>query len=290
MEEAGSRRLRVSAIALVLALLAFGSYALAAPAARADTQSFPNDPEFAPCESQTTPQDVTSGCNNNEQWNLFGALSTTCGGQPRPDFGLPCWSPAARDPQHAAGVDMTGAWDQGNVGRPDVLVAYIEGGVNYNSDGIKDALDDVYLNQGELPYPQDSSGTDHGTYDLNGDGHFDIRDYAQDPRVNPACPAGISPFSNHQEGVTWSCVPGGQRGHQQLRRRGRVPRLLDRAHQTGRRVPGPARSLGRGDPVRHRPRRHHGQLGGGVLRLQLVQPEGDRLRLQPRRLAGPGLQ
>jgi hypothetical protein len=194
---------------LVAAVLLTGS----APA-RADGQAFPNDPEFAPCEQQTTAADLQSGCNNNEQWNLFGALSSDCGGQPRPDTGLPCWAPAARDPQHAAGVDMTGAWAQGNVGRPDILVAYIEGGVNYNSDGIKDALDDIYLNKGELPYPQDASGSAHGTYDLNGDGHFDLRDYSGDPRVNPPCPAGVAPFSNHQEGVTWSCVAGGQ--HQYL--------------------------------------------------------------------------
>ena len=50
---------------------------------------------------------------------------------------------------------MTGAWAQGNVGRDDVLIAYIEGGVNYRSnDGIKDALDNIYLNQGELPVPR----------------------------------------------------------------------------------------------------------------------------------------
>jgi hypothetical protein len=197
----------IGAAAIALLLVA-----LSGPA-RADT-GFPNDPDFAPCESQTTAADIQSGCNNNEQWNLYGALSSDCGGQPRPDGGLPCWAPLARDPQHAAGVDMTGAWAQGNVGRPDILVAYIEGGVNYDSDGIKDALDNIYLNKGELPYPQDASGVDHGTFDLNGDGHFDIRDYAQDPRVNPPCPAGVAPGVHHQEGVTWSCVPAGQ--HQYL--------------------------------------------------------------------------
>jgi hypothetical protein len=173
----------------------------------------PNDPNFDPCEHQSTTSDIQSGCHD-EQWNLYGALSGACGGQPRPDGGLPCWAPMAKDPQHAAGVDMTGAWAQGNVGRPDILIAYIEGGVNYNDDGIKDALDNIYLNKGELPYPEDSSGHSHGTYDLNGDGHFDVRDYAQDPRVNPSCPAGVKPFSKHQEGVTWSCLAGGQ--HQYL--------------------------------------------------------------------------
>jgi hypothetical protein len=185
-----------------------------AQAAAPTTQAFPNDPDFDPCEQQSTTSDIQSGCNNNEQWNLYGVFPGDCSGQPRPDGGLPCWAPAAKDPQHAAGVDMTGAWAQGNVGRPDILIAYIEGGVNYNSDGIKDALDNIYLNKGELPYPEDSSGQSHGTFDLNGDGHFDVRDYAQDPRVNPDCPSGTQPFTHHQEGVTWSCLAGGQ--HQYL--------------------------------------------------------------------------
>jgi hypothetical protein len=208
------------AIAVLLALGALGVLTSASSQASAGTRraaaqttatpASPNDPDFDPCEHQTTAADIASGCNNDEQWNLYGAISADCGGQPRPDGGLPCWAPGAKDPQHAAGVDMTGAWAQGNVGRPDVLVAYMEGGVNYNSDGLKDALDNIYLNKGELPYPQDSSGQPHGTYDLNGDGHFDVRDYAQDPRVNPSCPSGVQPFSNHQEGVTWSCLTSGQ--------------------------------------------------------------------------------
>ncbi len=179
---------------------------------------FPNDPGFAGCERQ----DPVTGCKDNEQWDLFGPLpgnvcpapGNLAAGLPHPDGGLPCWAPQATDPQHASGVNMTGAWAQGNLGRPDVLIAYIEGGVNYDSDTIKDGLDSVFLNRGELPWPQDSSGRDHQTYDLNGDGRFDIRDWAQDPRVNPRCPAGVMPFVHHVEGVTFSCVPNGQ--HQYL--------------------------------------------------------------------------
>ncbi|HEU4979087.1 MAG TPA: hypothetical protein VFT42_09360, partial [Solirubrobacteraceae bacterium] len=157
--------------------------ALAAPAvARAD---YPND------------------FNPTNDWEFTG-----------PAEGLPSWAPLARDPDNSSGVNLTGAWAQGNVGRPDVLIAYIEGGVNYDSDGIKDGLDQIYLNKGELPLPERADGTAYPSYDANGDGHFDIRDYAQDPRVNPACPALTLPFTNHQEGVTWSCVPNGQ--HQYL--------------------------------------------------------------------------
>jgi hypothetical protein len=205
--------------------------AIAAPGAAASAPSirrgpavspseFPNDPGFAPCESQ----DPVTGCGDNEQWNLFGPLTgNTCvapgGGvadQPHPDGGLPCWAIDAKDPDHAAGVDITGAWAQGNLGRDDVRIAYIEGGVNYSSDGIKDALDNIYLNKGELPYPEGPNGRDRGRYDFDGNGHFDIRDYAQDPRVNPPCPRGVAAFTKYEEGTTRSCVVGGR--HQYLNR------------------------------------------------------------------------
>ncbi|MBV9796956.1 MAG: S8 family serine peptidase [Solirubrobacterales bacterium] len=190
------------------------------PAAAKASVAFPNDPGFAGCELQ----DPITGCQDNEQWDLFGPLpGNDCPApgnlalvNPHPDGGLPCWALHATDPQRASGVNMTGAWAQGNLGRPDVLIAYIEGGVNYDSDSIKDGLDSVFLDRGELPWPEDSSGRDHHTFDLNGDGRFDIRDWAQDPRVNPPCPPGVAPFVHHEEGVTRSCVPGGH--HQYLHR------------------------------------------------------------------------
>ena len=95
----------------------------------------PERPGFARCESQ----DPVTGCTDNEQWNLYGPMTgDTCkapGGavcdQPRPDGGLPCWAQDAHDPEHAAGVNITGAWAPGQRRPPDILVAYIEGGVNY---------------------------------------------------------------------------------------------------------------------------------------------------------------
>ena len=217
---------RAIAVAVALACLALvfaapGAGASAPPIQRGPAVSpadFPNDPGFAPCESQ----DPNTGCGDSDEWKLYGPLTgNTClapGGtvadQPHPDGGLPCWATNATDPDSAAGVDITGAWAQGNFGRPDVRIAYIEGGVNYSNDGIKDALDNIYLNKGELPYPEGPNGHDLGTYDFNGDGHFDIRDYAEDPRVNPPCPAGTAPFTKFEEGTTRSCVIGGQ--HQYL--------------------------------------------------------------------------
>jgi hypothetical protein len=206
----GPGRALVAAL-LLLALCAAAGVAAAQPPPELNP---PNDPDFASCEGQ----DPVTGCKDNEQWDLFGPLpGNDCPAPvtgtrvlPHPDGGLPCWSPLATDPQHAAGIDMTGAWDQGNAGRDDVLIAYIEGGVNYSSDGIKDGLDHVFLNKGELPFPERADGSSAGAYDANGDGIFNIPDYAQDPRVNPACPAGTDPFSKHEEGTTRGCAAGGR--------------------------------------------------------------------------------
>lgn len=55
------------------------------------TDDWPNDPNFARCELQ----DPVSGCQDSEQWNLYGPMDGLClapGGavfdQPRPDGGL----------------------------------------------------------------------------------------------------------------------------------------------------------------------------------------------------------
>src|SRR3954447_11114119 len=205
-----SRDMRVRALRVAF-LLVLALAAGALPAAHATDPTQPNDPDFNSCESQ----DPITGCKNDEQWNLFGQLTTPCpNGQPRPDDGLPCWAPLARDPQHAAGVNTVGAWAQGNLGRPDVLVAYIEGGVNYDSDNIKDGLDHIYLNKDELPKPERMDGSTAAVYDLNGDGRVNLPDYAEDPRANPSCPDGQQAGVIRAEGTTRSCVPGGE--HQYL--------------------------------------------------------------------------
>lgn len=178
---------------------------------------WPNDPSFARCETV----DPLSNCGDNEQWNLYGPMDGLCmapGGssipnapldQPRPSGGLPCWALNATDPDGASGINMTGAWAQGNMGRDEMLVAYMEGGVNYNSNGIKDGLNSIYINKGELPYPQGWDGQDLGRYDFDGNGRFDIQDYAKDPRVNPNCPIAATQFVTEEEGTTRGCADDG---------------------------------------------------------------------------------
>jgi len=174
---------------------------------------WPDDPSFARCETQ----DPVTGCQDSEQWNLYGPMDGLClapGGavfdQPRPDGGLPCWARNATDPESSSGINTTGAWAQGNIGRDDILIAYVEGGVNYSSNGIKDGLDAIYLNPGELPYPQGWDGQDLGRFDFDGNGQFDIRDYAKDPRVNPGCQSPTTQFTVYEEGTTRGCANDGQ--------------------------------------------------------------------------------
>ncbi len=45
-------------------------------------------------------------------------------------------------------------------------------------------MDKVRLNTGELPLPKHANGTDCAAYNCNGDGAFNVSDYADDPRVS----------------------------------------------------------------------------------------------------------
>ncbi len=214
-----------------LAILLVGLVMPPVAAHAAWPQTPPNDPGFAPCENAAT---FTPNCYSDpgaDQWDMFGPLSDAQYPCPfpivtHPDGGLPCWAVAAFDPDHMSGVDFTGAWAQGNVGRDDILIAYMEGGVNYSSDAIKDALDNEWLNKGELPCPERADGTSlawPNCYDLDGNGRVDIRDYVHDPRVNPSCPAGVASdtpvargggLAIDVEGTSRNCVSSGQ--HQYL--------------------------------------------------------------------------
>src|SRR5438876_717618 len=137
-------RERAGSVALAVVLAGLLMPPVAAHAAWPETP--PNDPAFAPCENAAT---FTPNCYSDpgaDQWDMFGVLSDAQYPCPspilsHPDGGLPCWAVAAFDPDHMSGVNFTGAWAQGNVGRDDILIAYMEGGVNYSSNAIKDALD-----------------------------------------------------------------------------------------------------------------------------------------------------
>ncbi len=82
------------------------------------------------------------------------------------------------------------------LGRPDVEIAVLDSGIKWNdTDAMSDLRLKVHINRNELPAPEHSLGTaisnpttnDCASYasadDANGDGVFNIDDYACDPRV-----------------------------------------------------------------------------------------------------------
>ena len=173
----GALRGIIGAISIA-ALISACSLAAPAPSLAATCTSAisgPNDPGFANAE-RNFPSPETW---NAEQWQLFDCIPQT--------------APAATDPEGAAGMSVNRAWAAYGMG--GVIVAYMEGGVNWKLADSNDLRDQSYLNTGELPYPQDASGQTHATYDLNGDGVVNVEDWAKDARVGRANPqaGGITP-------------------------------------------------------------------------------------------------
>ena len=105
------------------------------------------------------------------------------------------------------------AW-QVSTGRPDVTIAVLDSGIKWNEAGAMiDLRFKTRISTGETPVPrndglatpnepgEDCSGAgpydaavaDLGGYDLNGDGVFNILDYACDNRVDPDPARGVGP-------------------------------------------------------------------------------------------------
>ncbi len=79
-----------------------------------------------------------------------------------------------------SGFNASGAWKLDR-GRPDVVVAVLDTGIKWDRNGLRTQ---VHLNRGELPVPKKAGGSDCASYDCNGDGEFNVTDYANDPRVS----------------------------------------------------------------------------------------------------------
>jgi hypothetical protein len=167
------RRLGTVVLLAVLCCVAAGN----GPAAAAPCTSQisgPSDPEYAPSE-----REPGSGTFNVEQWYLYDCI--------------PQSAPSASDPEGAAGMSVNKAWDAFGRGNPKVLVAYVEGGINWRRDSARDLRRKVHLNTGELPPPQGSA-----THDKDGDGVVTADDYKDDPRIkkpllHEATAGGITP-------------------------------------------------------------------------------------------------
>src|SRR3954464_15161324 len=171
--------------ALALALLT--SLVLAAPAFAA----FPYQPQGPPNDysSYRLPADkpVPNDLTDKRVW-MYASTAD-------PD------SPYQEDKRELNGVrgahiveaqrDAAQAWTT-TTGRPDVTLAVLDSGIKWNDDGIMaDVRDKIRLNQGGLPPPdaartaaldpsEDCSKYVAGRYDANGDGVFNVLDYACD--------------------------------------------------------------------------------------------------------------
>ena len=120
-----------------------------------------------------------------------------CGEPDRPDL-CPSdlgddWELSSTIPAHArdsirpaelelgSGLAADRAW-RVTTGDWDVMLAIGDSGVDWSS---RNTARKHWLNADELPFPQGSDGSDAGVYDRNGDGVFNITDWADDPRVDP---------------------------------------------------------------------------------------------------------
>src|SRR4051794_7787107 len=166
------------AIALIGAGAAFASFD--APSSNDTSQKFtpppnptnpqrqdkPNDPDY----DQAEPDGNTPHSTNffDERFDLFGFPSALTPGANYVD------GPNAGKGRQVAGFNAAGAWKLTR-GRPDVTIAILDTGIKWDRESLRRR---IHLNKGELPLPASSA-----VYDKNGDGQFNVEDYAGDPRV-----------------------------------------------------------------------------------------------------------
>ncbi|MCA1833703.1 MAG: S8 family serine peptidase [Actinobacteria bacterium] len=127
--------------------------------------------------------DLPAGFDCRGDWELTGYA---------PQQGDANYDPlVTSNPQELYGVtgsDTNEAWEV-TTGRPDTVIAVMDSGILWDTPKLANK---VHLNIGELPRPCTPSTTcdnarNNGTlqdYDINGDGVFNIADYANDARVS----------------------------------------------------------------------------------------------------------
>jgi hypothetical protein len=147
----------------------------------------PNDPGFDSCEPDN---DGGATCSNvfDQEFGSFGfapnASQLTALYKPPFDAHVTRLqgqnTTAGRNPLgQVSGVSVDRAWKR-SIGRPDVEIAILDTGIRWNNGQLRKK---VALNEGELPTPQTTGGAACAQDDCNGDGAFDVDDFANDPRV-----------------------------------------------------------------------------------------------------------
>ena len=191
-------------------LIAHAAVCGAAGTYAANPSSYPNDPGYAPAERGYTGP-TQSQTWDSEDWYLYNCVPQDVGNPP------PTGTGTASDPDGMAGMGIDALWNRTpNPQRgAGVLVAYMEGGVNWRIGQSCELKDRSWLNTGELPYPENAQGMtkpqliasgvhfkNSNPYDLNDDGIVNVEDYLADPRVleadttQPKSPGG-GPFLHH---------------------------------------------------------------------------------------------
>lgn len=121
--------------------------------------AFPDDPPNDPAYGPPTPPACEKSIGSAQSY-LYSFV--------------PDCTPNASDPAGAAGMSVDNAWRDYTIGRPDVTIAYVEGGINYSFPRAQDLVNKIFLNSGELPDPTTPEA----------DGVLNIRDYADSPDAN----------------------------------------------------------------------------------------------------------
>jgi subtilase family protein len=156
-----ARSLRFGAAVLLCATGVAGSAFAAFP------QQAPNDPEYAPAE-QGGPATCAQKSVDEEQAYLYGFM--------------PMCAPGADDPESAGGMSLglspsgegRSAWKRFSAGSPKTVIAYVEGGINWQDFEPRELADKVFLNGGELPPPTTPKH----------DGFLNAQDYSLTPDAN----------------------------------------------------------------------------------------------------------
>jgi hypothetical protein len=144
----------------------------------------PNDPDYDKAEPDDE-DGVQSSNVYDEEFGYFGfpsartpsALYTDpahlskCASQVPPILPAFC--------HQISGFNASGAWKLER-GRPDTTVAILDTGIKWDRSGLRTQ---IHLNRNELPLPEHANSSTCADYDCNGDGAFNVDDYAADPRV-----------------------------------------------------------------------------------------------------------
>lgn len=133
------------------------------------------------------PTDPLYGRTTNSQ-GCFNPTSPTCIDPPG-QWNMFSYSPTVPATPHPSGISADLAW-RVTIGRPDVVAVVFDSGVNYDH---VDLRNQIWLNRGELPVPNGACPNRNPAdpYDCDGDGIFNVKDYAGDSRITDTILPGV---------------------------------------------------------------------------------------------------